>query len=244
MRDAKVSAIETRIGVGAKISELLYRADSSAALNNTKPAEADMRAHRIANPTGAMLGALARAEEQRTTEPEILALQVTVDVRLRHPDSNSLTFERTLLDAYTIFLDQLNPWNGPGMTPRMVERFDAFLRPLPLEAEPASGMKAVFGSSAGEAYVEMFLNPLTGAATTPGDRSLRLNLVLGKGACAVNGLCDVRTLLAANGRHIFGRYIHLASGEKYAGIGDLNARVKRELGRMLQRAAAAHQSPG
>lgn len=224
--DLKAASIETKVSVGARISQLVYSAEDSAA-------------RVISNPSGAQLAALAEAEQNTKARPEIVKLQVTADARLRHPDPAGTSFERALTDAHALFLEQLDPWEGPCIARGEVARFDEAGRQLPRDSAPAAGVKTVFGRGTGQAYVEVFLHPLAAPGQFAADeRSVRVNVVLSKEACAANGIHDLRSLLAANGRQVFGRYMHLASGGKHTGLGDLNARIKREFSRMLARVRA------
>jgi hypothetical protein len=96
------------------------------------------------------------------------------------------------------------------------------------------GVTAVLGNAAGGAHISIRL--LDGSELT-----LRLQLELDARACLENGIASRVALTHANGREVFGRYLHL-SGEGIR-AGDFNARIKREVARALQRAVADASIP-
>lgn len=231
MKDIKVSSIETRVGFAAAISELHYRAPSAvAAANGLTAAGEGEGIYRLAHPRPQLLLALAEAERSGAVG-EIVKLVVALDMQLRKEEASP---ERTMRNVSAIVLRYLDPWKGTCMGGRSVRFYTSSGDLISGMEEMEPGAHAVYGGGKGPVSLEIAWNTPAGSGiTAPAKHSIRLSLTLLGYACQANGIPNMRALLASNGRHVFGQYVHLSSPG--IGLGDLNARIKRELERAVRR---------
>ncbi|MFN7642259.1 MAG: hypothetical protein ACK5PW_04095 [Burkholderiales bacterium] len=158
-------------------------------------------------------------------------IDVIVDVRVRKKTDSPVALLRR---AGVAFIEHLEPWGGPlmGMPTK------TFLGSVGQEFDVEQfrpGVSAVLGVEGAPASIRVFFPNSTGAVGMD-EPILRVQLVLLKEGCIANGIGSRVALEGANGREVFGRYIHLSSEKARAG--DLNARIKREIARALQKVVA------
>ena len=158
-------------------------------------------------------------------------IDVVVDVRVRKKIDGPVALLRR---AGVAFIEHLEPWAGPLMG----RPTKSFLGSVGQEFDAEQfrpGVAAVLGVEGGPASIRIFF-PNSPGAVGIDEPILRVQLILLREGCIANGIGSRVALEGANGREVFGRYIHLSSDNARAG--DLNARIKREVARALQKVIA------
>lgn len=234
--------LASRLSVGASLSSISFRGQARREVGPEIHKDVGGGGVRIDNPRPEDIAALLAQEEVVDAPSEVVGLNVAVDLKMRRserPATGELPFERALLDARTLFLDHLHPWDAPGISREPPLEFDSAGRPIDGTGVNGPGVRTVFGHPEGAARLEVYLSPANITRAEFGQRSLRLELSLTEAGCVANGIRDFRSLISINVRRVFGRYFDIVGRHKGVALGELNSRVKRELSRMMIRLGGA-----
>lgn len=224
----KIRAMDNEISVSAKIVELQYRARVPLpALSRSTSFERNENTYRLTRPSKDDVLKLAVFEDASDTGAELAGLTVAVEARprtVRKEGTSAESLSRFLRNAYELFVENLDPSSGRGIA-KTKQSLDETHRSL-----------TQFGNSGDAAQIILYVPAITYIREQQvSDPCVTVELRLSREGCAANGLHDVRAMIGANTRKIFGSYINLATRQG-ARLGDLNARIKRELERSLPRA--------
>lgn len=186
--------------------------------------------YRLAMPRSETLLALARFEEENKALLDVTGLIMAVEARPRGLKQRGETGERVdsfLRGVYALFLAHLDPLRGAGMSERKIELQEPPGRTLQVLRNAKSGLATAFGHDGDPARVILYANTATSE-----DACVRVELFLSHQGCTLNGIWSVSSLLIGDPRRTLGKYFHLSS-QQGARLGELNARIRRQLQRSL-----------
>lgn len=234
----RAAHLANRISIGALISELFYRAAALPSFFEGQPKDFETEAYLFTNPTKEQLAALVANEMSGKAEGRLVRLRVRVEIQLRRLEQIppvGTAFERSLIEAFRFLVAHLHPWDAPGISEKSIAYLNVEGERLKEPIELGPGIIATYGSTEEATQMQVYLSPLDPRWAANGQRRLSIDLILSAEACSSLGIRDATTLLATNGRRSLGRYVDLAALPGGDPVGELNARVKRELSRMLIR---------